>query len=212
MIETSFARNKTPLKIPILWTSGCIVAVNQAFLVIWTALLTDLSLHLLEWVRRTYRHWLSRVTRIRHYKICIPSCVGNCKWIDCGRVEEIGNREVWTYFHPLKIDASADGAQDNAEQGAHYAPHAHPVQHLREHSLYKGTKIDSRKEAVEGETYLGIQIFWFHFKCNVCAAELTMKTDPQNSTYIMHTGGNSSFWQWSTSRVFNFSRLANYGI
>lgn len=45
--------------------------------------------------------------------------------------------------------------------------------------MYKGTKFNTRKEDVLGETYLGIQIYRFYYRCTCCAAEFTMKTDPQ---------------------------------
>ncbi|XP_028084787.1 splicing factor YJU2-like [Camellia sinensis] len=62
--------------------------------------------------------------------------------------------------------------------------------------IYKGTKFNSHKEDIICETYLGIQIFRFYFKCTKCSAELTIKTDPQNSDYVVELGASRNFELW----------------
>jgi hypothetical protein len=59
-----------------------------------------------------------------------------------------------------------------------------------------GTKFNSRKEDAEGENYLGIQIFRFYFRCSKCSAEITMKTDPQNSDYTVEHGASRNYEPW----------------
>ena len=54
--------------------------------------------------------------------------------------------------------------------------------------IYKGTKFNCKKETVEDENYCGLKIYRFYFKCTSCSNQFTLKTDPQNSTYVCERG------------------------
>uniref|UniRef100_A0A8C9NTK4 Splicing factor YJU2 n=1 Tax=Serinus canaria TaxID=9135 RepID=A0A8C9NTK4_SERCA len=59
--------------------------------------------------------------------------------------------------------------------------------------IYKGRKFNARKETVQNESYLGLPIFRFYIKCPRCLAEITFKTDPQNTDYAMEHGATRNF-------------------
>merc|ERR1719428_260007 len=61
---------------------------------------------------------------------------------------------------------------------------------------YTGTKFGSKVERIKGEEYLGITIFRFYGKCKHCWSEFTFKTDPQNSDYVMESGGKRTYEAW----------------
>ncbi|MEE6487702.1 hypothetical protein FKM82_014990 [Ascaphus truei] len=59
--------------------------------------------------------------------------------------------------------------------------------------IYKGKKFNARKETVQIEEYLGLPIFRFYIKCTRCLAEITFKTDPENTDYEMEHGATRNF-------------------
>ncbi|XP_008122825.1 splicing factor YJU2 [Anolis carolinensis] len=59
--------------------------------------------------------------------------------------------------------------------------------------IYKGKKFNARKETVQNESYLGLPIFRFYIKCTRCLAEITFKTDPENTDYAMEHGATRNF-------------------
>ncbi|TXG74096.1 hypothetical protein EZV62_002675 [Acer yangbiense] len=48
----------------------------------------------------------------------------------------------------------------------------------------------------EGEDNVADDIFKFYFKCNSCSSELVIKTDPQNSDYVVESGATRNFEPW----------------
>ncbi|KAK0602385.1 hypothetical protein LWI29_032797 [Acer saccharum] len=68
--------------------------------------------------------------------------------------------------------------------------------------IYSGTKFNCRKEDVVGGNYLGcIKVFRLYFRCSNCSAELVIKTDPQNSDYVVESGATRIFEPWRTAEV-----------
>ncbi|XP_032805234.1 splicing factor YJU2 [Petromyzon marinus] len=59
--------------------------------------------------------------------------------------------------------------------------------------IYKGKKFNARKETVLTENYLGLHIFRFYIKCTRCVAEITFKTDPENTDYAIEHGATRNF-------------------
>jgi len=62
--------------------------------------------------------------------------------------------------------------------------------------MYKGTKFNTRMEDVKGESYLGIKIFRFYYKCTNCGSEFCMKTDPKTTDYIVEAGATRNYEPW----------------
>jgi len=62
--------------------------------------------------------------------------------------------------------------------------------------IHKGKKFNARKEDAIGEKYLTIQIFRFYIRCPRCSAEISFKTDPENTDYICETGAARNFEPW----------------
>jgi len=59
--------------------------------------------------------------------------------------------------------------------------------------IYKGKKFNARKEDVENESYLGIRIYRFYIKCTRCLSEISFKTDPESTDYVIEAGATRNF-------------------
>ena len=59
--------------------------------------------------------------------------------------------------------------------------------------LHIGTKFNMRKETLPDESYLGIEVIRFYFKCTRCTTEITMKTDPRNHDYVCESNATRQY-------------------
>nr|CAG4644388.1 EOG090X0G3U [Lepidurus arcticus] len=59
--------------------------------------------------------------------------------------------------------------------------------------IYKGKKFNARKEDVDHETYLGLRIYRFYIKCTCCLSEISFKTDPESTDYVIEAGATRNF-------------------
>ena len=66
--------------------------------------------------------------------------------------------------------------------------------------MYAGKKFNTRKETAQGETYLGIPIQRFYFKCTNCGSEFAIKTDPKNCDYAVESGATRNACLWKNER------------
>lgn len=59
--------------------------------------------------------------------------------------------------------------------------------------IYKGRKFNSRKEDVDDMNHLGLRIYRFYVKCTACLSEISFRTDPENTDYILEAGATRNF-------------------
>ncbi|XP_064103669.1 splicing factor YJU2-like [Macrobrachium nipponense] len=59
--------------------------------------------------------------------------------------------------------------------------------------IAKGKKFNARKEDVEDMTYLGVRIYRFYIKCPGCLAEISFRTDPESTDYVIEAGAHRNF-------------------
>ena len=67
--------------------------------------------------------------------------------------------------------------------------------------IAKATKFNARKETANGLEYLGIRVFRFYIRCPRCSAEITFRTDPQNTDYVCEQGAIRNFEPWKDNRL-----------
>lgn len=66
--------------------------------------------------------------------------------------------------------------------------------------MYKGKKMNAKKEDIIGQDYLGIRLFRFMMKCVSCSTWFSIRTDPANMDYAVESGVSRNFEPWRESR------------
>lgn len=56
--------------------------------------------------------------------------------------------------------------------------------------IYKSTKFNARKTQTK-ESYLGVPIFSFEFRCSGCSAPIEFRTDPESRDYKLVSGAHT---------------------
>ena len=51
----------------------------------------------------------------------------------------------------------------------------------------------SRKEDVDDMNHLGLRIYRFYIKCTACLGEISFRTDPANTDYVLEAGATRNF-------------------
>ncbi|XP_033101909.1 splicing factor YJU2-like isoform X2 [Anneissia japonica] len=59
--------------------------------------------------------------------------------------------------------------------------------------IYQGKKFNARKEDVLDMNYLGLRIYRFYIKCPKCVAEISFRTDPESTDYVVEAGATRNF-------------------
>ena len=59
--------------------------------------------------------------------------------------------------------------------------------------IYKGRKFNARKEDVDDMNHLGLRIYRFYIKCTACMSEISFRTDPANTDYVVEAGATRNF-------------------
>lgn len=49
-------------------------------------------------------------------------------------------------------------------------------------------KFNARKEDVDNMNHLGLRIYRFYIKCTACLSEISFRTDPANTDYVLEAG------------------------
>ena len=95
-------------------------------------------------------------------------------------------------FDPSKIPRNKDGPRNKTFVIRTMAPCNMRCTTCGEY-IYKGRKFNSRKEDVDDMNHLGLRIYRFYIKCTSCLSEISFRTDPANTDYVLEAGATRNF-------------------
>lgn len=95
-------------------------------------------------------------------------------------------------FDPSKIPRNKDGPRNKTFVIRLMAPCNMRCTTCGEY-IYKGRKFNSRKEDVDDMNHLGLRIYRFYIKCTSCLSEISFRTDPANTDYVLEAGATRNF-------------------
>lgn len=116
----------------------------------------------------------------------------------------MGQRRVSSYYIPPNFDPSDTGRKSKPKNGQHDTRFMLPMAIKCNNCGFimgPGTKANSRKEIAYGQDYLGITVYRLYIHCKECYGEIVLKTDPENSDYIVESGGTRHFEPWRDFRI-----------
>lgn len=118
----------------------------------------------------------------------------------------MGERRVQSSYVPPDFDPSRVGRRSKPHNGQHDVRFMLPMSIQCSNCgdyMFQGTKANGRKELCYGEFYLDIPVYRFYIHCKNCYSEITIKTDPQNTDYIVEHGATRHFEPWRKVQLEN---------
>ncbi|KAI9026270.1 CWC16 protein, partial [Hyaloraphidium curvatum] len=116
----------------------------------------------------------------------------------------MSERKVINKYFPPDFDPSKIGRRKGPKNSQHKVRLMAPFSmncRTCGNWIAKSTKFNARKENVKDMDYLGIRIFRFYIRCPRCSAEITFRTDPQNTDYVCEQGAVRNFEPWKDSSL-----------
>ena len=108
----------------------------------------------------------------------------------------MGERKPSSYYIPYDFDPDKVQRRSKPRNGQHQVRFMLPMSIKCKNCgefMFRGTKLNGRKELCYDEFYLDIKVYRFYLHCKNCYAEITVKTDPKNSDYIVEEGATRSY-------------------